>query len=495
MKKFFENFSVMGFVMFMLCVALGVGDVSGAICADAVALNPTGTTGHDSGASVASTVNNVQTTNNVSSTNPNTTGGMTSSEIREAAYANGDLVAADLIKDPIDQKLVQIRPYANPIDTLLRYAGAEQINNLEFGWYSIGYREVWSKVDDSSNSGAVMHSHTNTKNVYGTVKVEDPSKFDVTDTVSVDGVLGKDGKDLQLYIYKKDSTNGLYFTVSKEQMNESTGTYSIPAIADKTKLFILGRSAAEKDVTSPELSVLPEKKTGYCQIFMMQIEENTYAKMADKEIKFDLSEVEENVMFEYRRRMEGTWLRGHQGKVWDPEKNTYVYNTAGLLDQITKTHTLYAGALDGTAEIVDLSKAVFKGNNGSKKRFAICGSDAMARISKLQGVERRQDAVQTEVVFGITWSKMVTNFGQIDMVLHEQLDEYGLSDKMIIIDPQFLRMKRVQAFDRHEVDGKEHLITNGTLVVFSEAAGLAVYNPDVHCIVTVSEDAAAPSQS
>ena len=199
-------------------------------------------------------------------------------------------------------------------------------------------------------------------------------------------------------------------------------------------------------------------------------------------------------MFEYRRRMEGTWLKGIQGKVWDPEKNTYVYNTAGLLSQITKTHTLYAGTLDGTAEIVDLAKKVFKGNNGSKTRYAICGSDAMARISKLQGIERKQDAVQTEVVFGITWSKMVTNFGQINMVLHEQLDEYGLSDKMIIIDPQFLRMKRVQAFDRHEVDGKEHLITNGTLVVFSEAAGLAVYNPDVHCIVTVSEDA-APSQS
>jgi hypothetical protein len=220
-------------------------------------------------------------------------------------------------------------------------------------------------------------------------------------------------------------------------------------------------------------------------------EQNTYEKIADKEVKFDLSEVEENVLFEYRRRMEGTWLRGRQSKIYDPEKKTYVYQTAGLLSQITKTHTLYAGATDGNKEIVDLAKAVFKGNNGSKKRFAICGSDAMAMISKLNGVERKQDAVQTEVVFGITWSKMVTNFGQIDMVLHEQLDEYGLSDKMIIIDPEFLRMKRVQGFERNQVDGKAHLITNGDIVVFSEAAGLAVYNPDVHCIVTVSPNAQA----
>ena len=256
----------------------------------------------------------------------------------------------------------------------------------------------------------------------------------------------------------------------------------------------MGRAGAAKDVTSPELSVLPQKKTGYCQIFMMQIEENTYTKMAGKEIPFGLSEVEENVLFEYRRRMEGTWLRGHQCKIYDPEKKTYIYQTGGLLDQITKKHTVYAGALDGNAEIVDLSKAVFSGNNGSKTRYAICGSEAMARISKLQGVERRQDAVSTEVVFGITWSKMVTNFGQINMVLHEQLDEYGLSDKMIIVDPEFLRMKRVETFSKDVKNGKDLLITNGTIVIFKETVGLAVYNPDVHCIVTVS-DAAAPSAS
>lgn len=474
MKEFFKNFSIMGFLMFVLCLALGVGDVSGAICADGAALTPDG-----AGMSAKSDVNNVQTTNNVSSANPNKTGGLTASEIRE--------LSPELIENPIDQKLVQIRPYANPIDTLLRYAGAEQINNLEFGWYSIGYREIWDEAD----ADAVITSNANVKNVYGTVKVSDPSKFDITDTISVDGVAGADGKNLQLYVYKKDTTNGLYFTVSVEQMTKEGTTYSIPAIAANSKLFILGRSAAEKDVTSPELSVLPEKKIGYAQIFMMQIEENTYAKMAEKEVKFDLTEVEENVMFEYRRRMEGTWLRGHQGKVWDPEKNTFVYNTAGLLDQISKEHTIYAGATDGNAEIVDLAKAIFKGNNGSKTRYAICGSDAMARLSKLQGIHRTQDAVQTEVVFGITWSKMVTNFGQINMVLHEQLDEYGLSDKMIVVDPEFLKMKRVQAFDRNEVNGKEHLITNGTIVVFSEAAGLAVYNPDVHCVVTVSAEAGA----
>ena len=482
MKKFFENFSVMGFLMFMLCMALGVGDVSGAICADAINpnLSPEG-----SGVTAKSEANNVQTTNNVSASNPNTTGGLTSVEIRANA------ATPDLIQDPIDQKLVQIRPYANPIDTLLRYAGADQINNLEYGWYSIGTRFVW----DESQSAMTYDStkSTSKKNVKGKITVSDLSLFDKTDTVSTVGTTsGGTEVDLQLYIYKKDA-DYIYFTIPEDQMEKSGDYYGIPAIAANTKLYIMGRAAAEKDVTSPELSVLPEKKTGYCQIFMMQIEENTYAKMADKEIKFDLSEVEENVMFEYRRRMEGTWLKGIQGKVWDPEKNTYVYSTAGLLSQITKTHDLYAGAEHGNDEIVELAKKVFKGNNGSKKRFAICGSDAMALISKLRGVERRQDAVQTEVVFGITWSKMVTNFGQIDMVLHEQLDEYGLSDKMIIIDPEFLRMKRVQAFDRHEVDGKEHLITNGTLVVFSEAAGLAVYNPDVHCIVTVHAE--APSQS
>jgi len=485
MKNFFKNFSLMGFLMFMMCLVLGVGDVSGAVCADASALTPSG-----SGVAGQSDVNNVQTTNEVSASNPNTTGGMTTAEIRANANAN----IASLIHDPVDQKIVQIRPYANPIDTLLRYANAETINNLEFGYYSIGTRPCSDKTTAAAD---VTTGKSATKtSVYATVKVSDASLFDVTDTINV---IADSGAKLQLYVYKKDTTNGLYVTCSEDQLVQDGGYWEVPAFggtgASAATLYIMGRAGAEKDVTTPPLGFLPEKKIGYCQIFMAQIEQNTYEKMADKEVKFDLSEVEENALFEYRSRMEGTWLLGRQSKIYDPEKRTYIYQTGGLLNSITKHHTIYAGAADGNAEIVDLAKKVFKGNNGSKIRFAICGSDAMARLSKLQGIERKQDAVQTEVVYGITWSKMVTNFGQINMVLHEQLDQYGLSDTMIIVDPEFLKMKRVKGFERNQVDGREHLITNGDIVVFSETVGLAVYNPDVHCIVTVSEEAAAESSA
>lgn len=470
MKKFFKNFNILGMIMLGLCVLLGVGDVAGAVFADGVALNPAGT-----GATVGS---------------PEGNGGVAPSQVREFTVGgvfNPNI--ADLIKDPIDQKIVQIRPYANPIDTLLRYANAENINNLEFGYYSIGTRPVV----DKTQGAATITSNANKKNVKGELTVTDISLFEVTDTAFVTGTYTKSGEstpttvDLQLYVYEKDASNNkIKFTVAEDQMVESGSAWTIPAIAANTDIYLMARAASEKDVTSPAMSVLPEKKIGYCQIFMAEIEQNTYQQMADKEVKWDLTEVEENVLFEYRRRMEGTWLRGRQSKIWDPIKQMYIYQAGGLLSQIKKTHTVNTANADGNAEIVDLAKAVFKGNNGAKVRYAICGSEAMAKISKLKGVERKQDAVQTEVVYGITWSKMVTNFGQINMVLHEQLDEYGLSDKMIIVDPQFLKMKRVKGFERNVVDGREILKTNGDIVVFSEACGLAVYNPDTHLIATVA---------
>jgi hypothetical protein len=219
---------------------------------------------------------------------------------------------------------------------------------------------------------------------------------------------------------------------------------------------------------------------------MFQISESNYAKMADKELKWDLSEIEEEALFDYRRRMEASMLFGHMAKMYDPAKKKTIYTTGGIVDQIKRTYTLNSAAQDGSKEVVDMTKFIFMGNSGAKERFAFAGSEAVARISKMNGVVKQQDAVKTEVIMGITWSKMVSNFGTINLAHHEILDEYGFSDKLIVIDPQFLRKYQIENLSKTNYNGRELAIVNGDIVVFNESAGVAVLNPNAHCIVTVT---------
>lgn len=470
MKKFFKNFSLLGFLMLSLCVVLGVGDVSGAVMsADGV-----GTQIEGGGTPSEGTPGG------------NAPGGVQVATGERSVLETWDYRkwSPDLIKDDVDQNIVQIRPYANQLDTILRYVGTKNINTFEYEYYSISSRDVSDKILSFTLPGTAS---TKKQGCSATIGLGNYSNFDLTDTIYVPNVNGADGQPLVLYVYgKDDSGQTLNVTCDENQVVAVQGGYAIPTIAINTVVYAMGRAAAETDVLSPAVEFLPDKTEGYCQRFMFQISISNYAKMADKEVKWDLSEIEEEALFDYRRRMEASFLFGRKAKIYDPIKKKHIYTTGGIVRQITKSYTLNSAAADGNKEVVDMTKFVFMGNSGAKERFAFAGSEAVARISKMNGLVKQQEAVKTEVIMGITWSKMVSNFGTINLAHHEILDEYGYSDKLIIIDPQFLRKYQIENLSKQNYNGRELAIVNGDIVVFNESAGVAVLNPNAHCIVTVS---------
>ena len=468
MKNFLKNFSLMGALMLVLCVVLGVGDMSGAVLmAEGVA------TKIDGGAAATDGV----------------VGGNAPAGVQVATPERSVLEAMDyrkwspdLIKDDVDQNIVQIRPYANQLDTILRYVGTKNVNTFEFEYYSISSREVSDKV-------VSFTANTNTKaaGCSGTLKLTNYANFDKTDTIYIPTVTGADGEPLVLYVYQKnEETQTFNVTCGEKQATGSDGSYQIPALSAETVVYAMGRAASETDVLSPAVEFLPDKTRGYCQRFMFQISISNYSKMADKEIKWELNEIEEEALFDYRRRMEASFLFGRMDKITIPGTGKTIYTTGGIVNQIKRTTTVDSSAQDGNKEIVELHKFIFMGNSGAKERFAFAGSEAIAKISKMNGVVKQQDAVKTEVIMGITWSKMVTNFGTLNIAHHEILNEYGFADKMIVIDPQFLRKYQIENLSKQNYNGRELAIVNGDIVVFNESAGVAVLNPNAHCIVTVS---------
>lgn len=470
MKKFLKDFSVMGFLMFIMCLVLGVGDMSGAVMSA-------------NGAAAAAEVPGAGETTETVTTLPHGDGGaLETLDIRA--------LRADMIDDPIDQNLVKIRPGLNRMDTILRYFKPVPTNNFEYDFYSIATKGL----SNALNAAATIHDDTDVRNVYGSAPlkggVTDVGEGDCFYVPSIAGA-GEDTTPLMLYVYEKDLDNSaIKFTIAEDQMSKTTSngttTYSIPAIAKDIPIFLLSRAADELAVKTDAASVLPKPTHGYCQYHIAQIAQSTFEKMMDKKFQWDFSEVEEQVLYEYRRKVEGAILFNKGAKIWNRKLNKYVYTMSGITRQITKSYELdLSDMTKGNDALVSLEKYVFTGNSGSETRILLGGSEFIEAISKIKAVQKQQEAGNTEVVFGMTWNKIVSNFGTLLLAHAEIFDEYGWSDKGLVLDPVFLRKWQLQSFKAKPYDGEELMIMKGEMKVFSEVFGVSVYNPDVHCKVTL----------
>jgi hypothetical protein len=464
MKKFLKNFSFMGMFMLVLSVILGVGGFTGVAFANGVA------TGIETG----SEGDGAKADGKGMSLEHGLNGALETADFRS--------LRPEMINDPVDQNLVKIRPSVSPLDTILRYAGSKPTNNFEYEWYSIGTRSV----DDKTSGAANITSSADVQQVQGVITVAgNVNKFDVTDTILFPTINGGDGEMLVGYVVEKDAKNKqLTFTIAEEQMVAGGDGKTIPAIATGTVIYSLGRAAGELDVKTPAISYIPKPSRGYCQIFMAQIAQSTYEKIMDKKFKFDVNEIEEQALYEYRVRMEGSFLFGKKGKVFNPNTNTYAYMTDGIARQIKKSETIDTSK--GDAELIRVMKEIFTGNSGAKERVLLAGADFVEKMSTFSTVQKQLEAGNTEVVWGITWKKIESNFGTLLLVHHELLDQYGWSGKAIVLDPQYLKKWQISNFERKEYDGKELAIMNGNFTVFREVCGVAVYNPDAHCILNLA---------
>lgn len=486
MKKFLKNFNLLGFLMLGLCAVLGVGDISGAIITA-------------EGAAVDITTGGAPTPS------PANDGG---TAIKTAE--KGDALSTwdyrhwspNLIKDPVERQVIQIRPYANVLDTILSYIGSDKINNLEFKYWQIAARDLKYTVGKFDQVECA-----NKDRVTGYLYLVGENQVSPTDNILIEG--NGDGNELVLYVIKVENTTETINSVANTPVQKCTVTtdagqviagttdsskWQIPAISYGTEAYLLGRSAGELDTTSPAIEYLPTERTGYAQIFKTEITMSNYAKMADKDVKWDLSEVEEEALFDYRRTKEKSFLFGRMSKVYDDVKRKEIYRTGGIFREVLRAqngvaYAVYAGQTTQKAAndvITDMMKAIFVGNNGAKERFVLAGSEAVARLTKMMGVaQKNQDALQTEIIMGITWSKIVSPFGTLNLVSHPIFDETPYASYALVIDPQFLKKKEVLALDRQQVDGKEHLIVNGDIVIFSETSGVAVYNPKAHHVLNI----------
>lgn len=468
MKKKIYNASVWVLGIMLTFIALLSGAGSGVMMADASNLPDAGkTTGGDGG-------------------NGNGAAGIAT---ESGGRDNGD---PEFYTKDIDSRIIKIRPMATPIDQISRYAKAQSASSFEVKYYSVGTRPT--------NCTTISKIEAQTTGASVELPVDDANMFTLDDTIRVVGVKGKFNDKGEAYDTEDENTPDLVLCVCGR--NDSTSmpvvyavngnkakdgqTTFLPEIPSGTTLVRMGKACGELDVQTGRFNNIPMPEEQYCQNFMIQIEQSTFDKIADKEVDWSFSDIEEDGIYDMRLAQENTFLWGVKNKIKHVTKDgMYTWFTGGIWWMAGKD--IEVGEWDEQKQcavitdenLVDISKDLFVGTGiGNKRKILFCGSDMLSAFSKIKSEKFRLK--ETVEVWNLKFKSWETDFGEILTIHHELFDLNGMSGCAFALDPEYLTKKTHLSWSRNILDLKKAGIRNTDAVVLQEVVCLYLRYAKAH---------------
>ncbi len=415
----------------------------------------------------------------------------------------GETASPDLFMADVDERVTKISQMRTPIDQISRKSGrATKCDSLEVKYYSVGNRPIKGEVNT-----AIAASDSKDRFALDLV---DSSMLDIQDTARFIGVSG----------YKEDGSTvdtGVDFVVLVigidsdgyrvcQPVNGPTKGY--PKIDKGTTVIRMGRAGAEFDVQTSVFSNVPTPDTQYCQKFMMQVEESTWAAMNKKEVDWGFSDLERDGIETLKIGMEGSFMFGSKRKFKHLINKQLVYTTGGIYWMAGKNLTLGEWIMTDPGDnsdpdnpvaptyefsftddhLVDLSKDLFTGPGaGNRRKVGLAGKNALAALSKIKSDTKSHDRPKVDV-WDLTFSSFRTEFGELLVMYCEMMDLQGKEDEVLVLDPEYMTKRYFKGWSREEYDMKKLAIRDTNAVVLTEESCIYLTNPNAHAILTLASD-------
>ncbi len=343
-----------------------------------------------------------------------TEGGVTHQSTEE----NSDIHDLDL-----DAVVVKVRPSETPMDTLMReLKNSRPTKSIQTGGWEIGTRDVEDKVTAALTSSADVQN----------LSVGKKQMWIKDDTLLVPSVNGGDGKPLMLYVLSKNNTAGTLSVIAANPVDNK-----IPAIPANSVLLRLGNAKSETDAQTTPFAMQPVPRYNFCQIHMCQVEESVVESLAKKKVAMDFSTYKEQSMWDWKRAMEYTNLFGVASVITNPDSGKIVYTSDGLWNQIDKKWEFDGSKDIDRATYVAMTKYIFGDNNGSERKILFAGDDLIERMSNVKEFQQQIDPKNVEIVHGIRFQRIVTNFGEL-LVKSHKLFRGDFADSALVLDMSYI---------------------------------------------------------
>lgn len=332
------------------------------------------------------------------------------------------------------------------------------------------------------------------------VKVATPSTWRTKDTLVMRDLTIKKKenesatfvKDVVFQVTQK-GTSALLLTPISGMLNSEGTKFVVPTFTAATKLYRLGNAMSEKDMTTEPFAVYPDEYEQFCQNFMAQIEETTFASITSKKVDWDFNDMEAENIYSMRGEMEASFLFGEKYEIKAGSDTTLF--TGGITRSIDK-HLFY-GELDSNGKRINTKltkemytrwmKDLFTGNNGSKERVLFSGAGLIEEISLLrESYKTMQNNTNMETYLGVKCTSIVSDFGTLKIVHNPILDETGWGSKGIAIDLEHLYKKEFVPMKATEIDLRGSGQRNANAKVIQEVSCLILRHPDCHAIIELA---------
>lgn len=392
----------------------------------------------------------------------------------------------ELLQDSIDSRLTKLRPMSTPVDQISRFTTPRPVNSMKVGYYAVAMRDFQNEIATTTNRKDLTSPEQEI-----TINVKNPSVFEISETIIIEGVLDNEGNPTVFYVTDVDRT-GTNITVRalNPAFDEEKNTAYFPRIERSTKITRMGRAAAELDVQTGQYETLPTKMENYCQIFKSQIEQSTLLTRVNKEVGWTLSDQEEVAIYDMKLGMERSFLFGTKALITDPAKKCEVYFTGGIWAQAGKEVTYSPAKQMENEDWISIMAKAFTGHNGSKRKILIAGTGLIERISTLVSGTKKVIFPDTKVtLWGMDFTEMITKFGTLYVIHSEVLDSCGHADDGLIIDPEYLTKYVHTPFKAETLDLRTSGQRNTEAVVMTEISCLVLRYPAAHCRVICKTDA------
>lgn len=399
---------------------------------------------------------------------------------------DGEAASPELFEEDVDKRITRISQMRTPIDQISRKAGiTTKSGSLEVKYYSVGNKPIKGLV-------AAAVSLSNSADRFA-LEVNDAKVLDVNDTVRFVGVNGykEDGSvdtgvDFVALVIDIDSSGKRVC----QPVNAKANGVGNPAIPEGATFILMGKAGAELDVQTSVFSNVPTPDTQYCQKFMMQLEESTWADMNKKEVDWGFNDLEKAGVERMKIGMEGSFMFGVKKKFTNVKNNQLTYTTGGIYWMVGKQIEI-GEAVNGKIVItddnlVDLSEQLFTGEGaGNRIKVALAGKKALSALSKVKS-EGKYINRKTVEVWDLKFKSFESEFGELLVMYCEMMDLQGKEDEVLVLDPEYMTKKVFKGWSREEYDMKKLALRDTKAVVLSETSCLYLTNKDAHAILKLA---------
>ena len=404
---------------------------------------------------------------------------------------DGEEASPELFTQDIDKKITKINPMRTPIDQITRSIGkAKPTDSLEFNYYKVGSRPIIGKV-------ATEVALSTTADRFA-LDLVDASMLDIQDTFRCQGINGfKDdgvtvdtGVDFVALVIDIDSSGKRVC----QPINGGPAQVGYPAIAKDTVIVRMGRAGGEFDVQTSIFSNVPTPSTQYCQKFMMQVEESTWAKLSAKEVDWGFSDLERDGVEDMKIGMEGSFMFGSKRKFKHAINKQLVYTTGGMYWMIGKK--INVGTWNATdtktditdSDLISISKSIHTGpGSGNRRKIVLAGKDFMEAFSNMKSNTGKTYQRPKVDHWDMTFTSYETDFGELLFMYCEMMDVQGKSDEALVLDPEYLDKRIFKAWSRDEFDMKKLGVRDTTAAVLTEVSAVYVTNKNAHAILKLKK--------